>query len=45
MPLREVADRMEQYRSFWEERLDSLDDYLNELQAREKKHDGGESQE
>ena len=33
-PLREVADWVEHYRRFWEERLDRLDDYLSELQGR-----------
>jgi DNA-binding transcriptional ArsR family regulator len=36
-PLREVADWVEHYRSFWEESLDRLDDYLHELQAKERK--------
>src|ERR1700736_5777235 len=36
-PLREVADWVEHYRGFWEASLDRLDDYLNELQAKEKK--------
>ena len=35
-PLREVADYLEQYRRFWEGSLDRLDDYLRELQARER---------
>ncbi len=34
-PLQEVADWVEQYRRLWEERLDRLEDYLNELQAKE----------
>jgi DNA-binding transcriptional ArsR family regulator len=38
-PLQEVADWVEQYRRFWDERLDRLDEYLKELQAREKKDD------
>jgi len=38
-PLREISDWVEQYRRFWEERLDRLDDYLRELQARQKKHE------
>ena len=38
-PLREVADWVEQYRQFWDERLDRLDEYLKELQAREKNDD------
>ena len=37
-PLREVADWMEHYRRFWEESLDRLEDYLRELQAKEKPH-------
>lgn len=37
-PLREVADWTEHYRHIWEERLDRLDDYLQELQAKEKSH-------
>jgi DNA-binding transcriptional ArsR family regulator len=31
-PLREVADWLEQYRQAWEERLDRLDAYLQQLQ-------------
>lgn len=30
-PLREIARWMEQYRRFWEERYDRLDDYLHEM--------------
>ncbi len=30
-PLREVAEWVEQYRRFWEERYDTLDAYLREL--------------
>ncbi len=37
-PMREVADWLQQYRRFWEESLDRLEDYLGKLQAREKKH-------
>ncbi len=33
-PLREVAEWVERYRRFWEERLDRLDDYLSELQGK-----------
>jgi DNA-binding transcriptional ArsR family regulator len=36
-PLREAADWVQQYRQLWEEQLDRLDDYLRELQAKEKK--------
>ena len=32
-PLKDVADWVEQYRQFWEQRLDSLADYLAEVQA------------
>jgi DNA-binding transcriptional ArsR family regulator len=34
-PLREVADWVEQYRRFWEQSFDRLDDYLHELQRGE----------
>ncbi len=34
-PLHEVADWVEQYRQFWENNLDNLEDYLRELQASE----------
>ena len=37
-PLREVSDWLEQYRRFWEARLDRLEDHLRDLQAREKPH-------
>jgi DNA-binding transcriptional ArsR family regulator len=37
-PLKEVADWVEHYRSFWEQSLDRLDHYLRELQNKEKKH-------
>jgi len=39
-PLREVADWVEQYRRFWEESFDRLDEYLHELKEKEKKHVG-----
>ena len=35
-PLREVADWVEPYRRFWDERLDRLEDYLHQLQAKAK---------
>ena len=31
-PLRDVADWVESYRRFWDERFDRLDDFLRELQ-------------
>ncbi|HEX9391322.1 MAG TPA: metalloregulator ArsR/SmtB family transcription factor [Usitatibacteraceae bacterium] len=34
-PLQGVSSWVEQYRQFWEERLDRLGDYLRELQAQE----------
>jgi DNA-binding transcriptional ArsR family regulator len=33
-PLKEVAAWMEEYRQFWDESFDRLDDYLQELQAK-----------
>src|SRR5437762_1816280 len=36
-PLKEVDEWVERYRGIWEQRLDRLDDYLKELQQREKK--------
>jgi DNA-binding transcriptional ArsR family regulator len=36
--LKQVADWTERYRHIWEQRLDRLDAYLQELQAKEKKH-------
>lgn len=35
-PLKDVADWVDQYRRFWEQRLDRLDAYLQELQAKEE---------
>ncbi len=36
--LNEVSDWVDRYRKVWTERLDRLEEYLNELQAQEKKH-------
>jgi DNA-binding transcriptional ArsR family regulator len=36
-PLKQVADWLEHYRRFWDESLDRLDDYLQELQGKAKK--------
>jgi DNA-binding transcriptional ArsR family regulator len=33
-PLKDAADFLEQYRQFWEESLDRLDEYLREVQTR-----------
>ena len=38
-PLQEVDDWVEQYRRFWEESFDRLDDYLRELQKVETQDD------
>ena len=38
-PLVEVDAWLADYRHLWVERLDRLDDYLNELQEKERKHD------
>jgi len=37
-PFAEVAGWMEEYRRFWEESLDRLDDYLREVKATEVRH-------
>ena len=39
-PLKEVAEWTEHYRRLWEERLDRLDTYLQQLKAKEQKHHG-----
>jgi DNA-binding transcriptional ArsR family regulator len=38
-PLKEASDWMEQYRKFWEESFDRLDEYLKVLRAEPKKAD------
>ncbi|MDZ4684797.1 MAG: metalloregulator ArsR/SmtB family transcription factor [Planctomycetaceae bacterium] len=38
-PLQEVSDWVAQYRQFWEERLDRLEDYLQNLQVQENDAD------
>lgn len=35
-PLKDAADWIDSYRTFWEERFDRLDVYLQQLQAKEK---------
>ena len=37
-PLKEVAEWAERYRALWEQRLDRLDTYLQQLTSKEKKH-------
>src|ERR1041385_5003732 len=36
--LKEVSDWLDHYRRFWEESFDRLDEYLRELQKKEKKN-------
>jgi DNA-binding transcriptional ArsR family regulator len=38
-PLKDAANWLEEYRRFWEQSLDRLDDYLHDLQKKEKKHE------
>ncbi|MBI3798467.1 MAG: winged helix-turn-helix transcriptional regulator [Deltaproteobacteria bacterium] len=37
-PLKDAADWIEDYRKFWEQSFERLDDYLRELQKKEKKY-------
>ncbi len=37
-PLKEVSDWVENYRMAWEKRLDRLHDYLEDVQAKERKN-------
>src|SRR5437870_8266467 len=37
-PLKDAAEWVERYRRHWEESFDRLDDYLRELQEKEKKY-------
>src|SRR5262247_3687811 len=37
-PLKDIASWIEQYRRFWEQSFDRLDEYLKELQGKAKKH-------
>lgn len=45
LALKTVDDWLEEYRRLWEERLDRLEDYLKQLQAKSEteKNDGGGS--
>jgi DNA-binding transcriptional ArsR family regulator len=40
-PLKDVADWVGQYKQFWTESFDRLEDYLREVQKKEKKHGRG----
>src|SRR5215813_10193028 len=37
-PLKEVSDWVEHYRRHWEQSFDRLDEYLRQLQRKEKRH-------
>jgi DNA-binding transcriptional ArsR family regulator len=37
-PLKEVADWTERYRSYWEHSFERLDEYLDQLQRKERRH-------
>jgi DNA-binding transcriptional ArsR family regulator len=37
VPLKDIADWVEPYRRFWEQKFAGLDGYLNELQQKEKR--------
>jgi len=39
LALKSVDDWLERYRRMWDERLGRLDDYLKDLQGKDKKHD------
>ncbi|MBI3675157.1 MAG: winged helix-turn-helix transcriptional regulator [Proteobacteria bacterium] len=39
--LKSIDEWLEQYRRFWEERFDRLEDYLRELQGKKEKKDKG----
>jgi len=39
-PMQQAQQWIEEYRKFWEESFDRLDEYLKELQAREKTEGG-----
>ena len=37
LPLKDIADWMEPFRRFWEQKFVGLDDYLKEMQKKEKR--------
>ena len=39
-PLKEVAEWTERYRKIWEQHFDSLELYLQQMKAKERKHGG-----
>jgi DNA-binding transcriptional ArsR family regulator len=38
VPLKNIADWVEAYRDFWEQKFTSLDRYLGDLQKKDKRH-------
>src|SRR5271170_3601935 len=38
-PMKQAADWLDEYRRFWDESFDRLGEYLQELQAKEKRRD------
>jgi len=44
-PLKDAAEWLEEYRRFWEESFDRLDEYLREVQKRELKNQGQQKKE
>jgi DNA-binding transcriptional ArsR family regulator len=38
-PMKEAQQWIEEYRKFWEESFDRLDEYLKQLQTKENKHE------
>lgn len=40
-PLKDISDWVERYRRFWEQGFDRLDEYLREVQAKEKRKKRG----
>jgi DNA-binding transcriptional ArsR family regulator len=44
-PLKDAAEWLEEYRRFWEESFDRLDEYLREVQKRELKSQGKQKKE
>lgn len=41
-PLHDIADWVEQYREFWDESMNRLEDYLREIQTQEQKNDSSQ---
>jgi DNA-binding transcriptional ArsR family regulator len=41
--LKEIAEWLDEYREFWEQSFDRLDDYLRQIQSKERKKNDGTS--